>query len=143
MQDAKKLRAVVKAYKECKPPPGKKRKEFVILQYIEERRRESAVLCDGVCEMMTLRAYVSWMGKAKNGSLDAATASELWKQKFEAPGAITDKKGDHPRYRDRVAISTKDLSRSGTRTSKPNPTSSRTRSRRKWSSRTSTKQSFG
>ena len=49
------------------------------------------------------------MGKAKNGSLDAATASELWKQKFEAPGAITDKKGDHPRYRDRVAISTKDL----------------------------------
>ncbi|CAE7259215.1 unnamed protein product [Symbiodinium sp. CCMP2456] len=107
--DVKKLKAVVKAYKALKPPPGKKLKEFVILQYIEERRRESAVLYDGVLEMMTLRGYMAWMAKPKNGGLDAETATTQWREKFNAPGAITDKKGDHPRFRDRVAISTKDL----------------------------------
>ena len=51
--DPAKLKKVVAAYKDRQPKAGKKRKEpFIILQYLEEIRQESAVLLDGVHEMM-------------------------------------------------------------------------------------------
>ena len=104
IRDPTKLKRVVKDYKDRMPPPGKKRKEFCILQYKEERRQESAIIVDGVMEMMTERAYVVWMGKPKNGCMDAEEAKKEWDKLFRAPDAITDEKGTHPRYRQRVAI---------------------------------------
>mgnify|MGYP001813951621 CR=1 FL=1 len=109
-RDPKKLRDVVKKYKQRVPPPGKKRKEpFMVLQYIEERRQEQAVLLDGVLEMMTERAFVVWMAKPKNGCMDPEEAKREWKKKLDAPGAIVDEKGPNARYCQRVAVNKADL----------------------------------
>ena len=109
-KDPEKLRKVCKAIRERKPPPGKKRKEsFQVLQYIEERRQETAVLYDGVQEMMNELAFVAWMGKAKNGSMNPVEASALFKKKCIEPGAIVDEKGNHEKFRKRVAVLKADL----------------------------------
>ena len=60
-------------------------------------------------EMMTERAQVVWMGKPKNGCMDAEEAKKEWDKLFRAPDAITDEKGTHPRYRQRVAIRKADM----------------------------------
>ena len=109
-QDPEKLKKVLKAYRESAPPPGKRRKTpFSILQYREERRQESSTLLDGVAEMMSELAYISWMAKPKNGCVDALEASARWKDLFNAPGAITDSKGPTEKYKNRVAVHKADL----------------------------------
>ena len=80
-----------------------------MLQYIEERRQESAVLYGGVQEMMNELAFVAWMGKAKNGSMNPVEASTLFKKKCSEPGAIVDEKGNHEKFRTRVAVLKADL----------------------------------
>ena len=110
IRDPKKLKKVVAAYHARAPPAGKKRKEqFNILQYIEERRLESAVIFDGVMEMMSEQMYVAWMAKPKNGGMDPLEAAAEWKTLFSAPGAITDDLGKNPKYKERVAIKKTDL----------------------------------
>ena len=109
VKDPEKLKHAVQAYKDTLPAPGKKRKQFVIVQYIEERRNESSVLLDGIQEMMDERHFMVWMAKPKNGCKDALEASAEWHKKCAAPGAIIDYKGPCEKYRKRVAIQVKDL----------------------------------
>lgn len=95
----------------CPKLPGKRRDKFCVLTYQEHCRQESAVITDGVYEMMTERAFVYWMGKAKNGSMDPMEASALWHKKKSELGAITDNLGvgSGPKDMARVAVKKVDL----------------------------------
>ena len=64
---------------------------------------------DRVAEMMNELAFVAWMAKPKNGSVDALTASALFKQKCKETGAIVDEKGSHPKHKTRVCVHKSDL----------------------------------
>ena len=53
---------------------------FPIVQYVQERKQEEAILRDGVFEMMCLRQYQHWMAKARNGGIP----HEVSRVNFEA-----------------------------------------------------------
>ena len=111
--DPKRLVKVVQNYKIRCPPPAagsqSRRPPFSIGRYQEEVRQEAAIIFDGVYEMMSKVHFVSWMGKTKNGNMDAEEAALLWKQKHDTVGATTDLLGTNPKYPQRVAIKKTDL----------------------------------
>ena len=80
MADEKLMREVCTQYRiRCPPPPdGEKRKTFPILQYLEERRQETALILDGVYEMMDERMYCHWMAKPKNGAVEMEPSLIFW-----------------------------------------------------------------
>jgi hypothetical protein len=85
---------VIQSYKNrVKAKEGKVRAAgpFPILQYIEEVAQETAIILDGVYEMMHQQHYVAFAGKAKNGSIDPQEAAERWTKLFDAPDAMTDR----------------------------------------------------
>ena len=69
------------------------------LPHLEELKQEQSVLFDGKYEMMTMRAYIAWKAKAKNGSLDPQSAAEDFRRLVADPRSHTDNLGDDPRYR--------------------------------------------
>ena len=106
------LAKVVKSYKARVEVAGgskKKAGSFPILQYEEEVKQETAIIVDGVMEMMHKAHYIAWMGKAKNGMVDADTAAQQWLELYNKPGAITDLLGPNAKYKERVAIKKSDL----------------------------------
>ena len=111
--DATLLKKVTDNYLVRCPEPEKgskaKRKQFPIIQYIEELRQEQQILLDSVYEMMCERQFIAWMAKSKNGSMDPLEAAALFKTKCEEYGAITDKLGPTARYAQRVGVRIKDL----------------------------------
>ena len=90
---------------------GKRAKgnQFVIAQYQEEVRQETAVILDGVYEMMHLAHFIYWAGKPKNGSMPPDEAKEKWWAYYEEPDAIIDELGPNKKYSKRVAIKKADL----------------------------------
>ena len=72
-------------------------------------KQETAILLDGVYEMMHKAHYVAWMGKPKNGMVDADTAAQQWLDHYNKPDAITDLLGPNAKYKERVAIKKSDL----------------------------------
>ena len=92
-----------KIKKDCQRPP------FKILVYMEEERRERALLLDSDKEMMDEYEFMSWMAKPKNGSMKAGEAMRLYEVYHAMPGAITDLLGKHKECPRRVAIDTKTL----------------------------------
>ena len=99
--DPEELQRVVKAYHHKCPRLEKKRNQknaiqekFRILQYNEERRRESQLLRDGVNEMMHLDAYIEHAAKKKYGGLTAFQArTKFMEVLMKAPGAVIDDEG--------------------------------------------------
>ena len=88
---------------------NKKRNAFSLVKYKEEMRQTESLIFDGVGEMMNVEAYVKWAGAPENGGKDAAEATKVWNDKYNAPGAVTDLLGPSPKLAKRVAIRTKDL----------------------------------
>ena len=82
---------------------------FSIVQYIEEERRAEQLLRDGVWEMMDERCFQAWMLKTKNGSIEAAAASQKFQDLVADPASISDMLGSCPRYAQRVAVKKKDV----------------------------------
>ena len=88
---------------------GRKRAQFIIPVYIEEERRECALLLNSVKEMMDEYEFTSWVAKPQNGSMKAGEAMRLYEVYHAMPGAITDLLGKHKECPRRVAIDTKTL----------------------------------
>ena len=119
MIDQKKLQRVLKGYWNRVPSvDGERRKKmhckgekalFSFVQYIEEERRAEQLLRDGVWEMMDERCFQAWMLKPKNGSIEAAAASQKFQDLVADPTSITDMLGSCPRYAQRVAVKKKDM----------------------------------
>lgn len=110
LKDTKKLQKVVKAYhQQCPRLEGKKRAPFKVLAYVEYCRQEELLIKDTEMEMMDLRQFVAWQGKAKNGAMDAEEARTLFFQLLEQPMTITDELGAHERYRSRIAVKRRDV----------------------------------
>ena len=104
------MKQVLAAYHNRCHVEGKRNKRgFPIATYREELRRASAMLRDGVYEMMNERAAIEHFGKAKNGGFDADDAKQKFEQEFRRPGAISDLLGPTPRLARRVAIKVKDV----------------------------------
>ena len=97
------LQRCPKIKKGCQRPP------FKILVYMEEERRERALLLDSDKEMMDEYEFTSWMAKPENGSMKAGEAMRLYEVYHAMPGAITDLLGKHKECPRRVAIDTKTL----------------------------------
>ena len=85
------------------------------MQYEEELDQGTAIIVDGVCEMMHKAHCVAWVGKPKNGMVDADIAARQWSDHCSKPDAITDIIGPNAKYKERVAINKSDLVNSGTR----------------------------
>lgn len=109
--DPEKLASVVANYhRRCPDMPDKKRREtFPIMQLIQETRQESAVLIDGVYEMMDLRTYWHHMAKPKNGSIEVSDSIIKFRELCEHPNAILDNFGPSEKYLRRYALTVKYL----------------------------------
>ncbi len=75
----------------------------------EEVKQSTAILADGVYEMMNLQAYMHFSAKPKNGGLDPEEARARWEAEFLKEDAVTDLLGPNARLARRVAIRVKDL----------------------------------
>jgi hypothetical protein len=101
------LQSLVKNYKvRLDAADGKPRKAglFPILIYRDQVKQEQSILRDENWEFMSSIAFITWLGKPKNGSVDPLVAKGMWDEFYKAPNAITDELGLVHAYKDRVMI---------------------------------------
>ena len=79
------------------------------MQWMQETCQESAVLTDGVYEMIDLRIYWHHMAQHKNGSIEVSDSIIKSRELCEHPKAILDNIGPIRKYIRRCAIKVKYL----------------------------------